>query len=408
MKTRIKKALLCALIFPAILASCSKNNSGEQKGDDESVSSYGLFVSAGDPEGNYILTSSSLTEGSLSLSGAGTEVTGKLDYNVYLKGGYYYHLNTEGKLGKFELVNGKLVEVASAPMTAISLLREPIWLDDNTMLVLDQARNGQTVELQYAKIDVRTMSVSGSGKKKIMDIPATGYNSLRVGGQRLIDGKLYIYFSFNYGWVAGDNPAPAFLATLSYPALDNLTLTSDTRSTWPGVNAGYMSNSFEDESQNIYTLAMPGFGMANFPNKLPTAIMRIKKGASEFDKDYFFNIKEKIGEHAYGLWYIGKNKAIVKTEKSALIKEWGDLGGEVYELYVVDLAAQTAQKLDLPLHRGRILENVLVENGKAYLGVHSTSNGTYIWEYDPTTGNLKRGLQIQSGINYLLRLDKIK
>lgn len=397
---------LCAFILSATsLSSCKKSSSGEGE-TTPTASEYGIFVRAGNPSGDYIIPVSSLTSGTATLSGNGAEVTSVLSYSGFAKNGYYYGLR-DSKLSKFKIQNNQLISVAAVPFSLLTSFGTPLWIDDNNMLILGSGVSSGTVKLLYAIVNAsgESLSVTKTGEVNLTTVP-TGYSTFSIGDYQLRNGKLYIEYSFDSGWSVA-TASGSYVASLDYPALTNITVDHDTRSTAPGGTIGYQKSSFTSESGDIYVMNMPGVRMGNYPT-LPTIISRIKSGATTFDKDYIFDISAVAGQHAYGMWYLGNGKALIKTERKDLVATWADYSKYVFDFYVVDINAKTAKHLSIPLHSGAFLANVVVENGKAYIANQSETEGAYVWEYDVASDKLTQGLKIQDGLQFVLRLDKIK
>ncbi len=404
--TRNLSFVLSTVLLTAISFSSCKKSSSNDGTTTPAASEYGIFVRAGSPSGDYIIPVSSLTSGTAMLSGNGAEVTSVLSYSGFAKNGYYYGLR-DSKLSKFKLQNNQLVSVAAVPFSFVSSMGSPIWVDDNTMLILGSGTANGTVKLLYAIVNAtgESLSLTKTGEVTLTTLPA-GYSAFTMGNYQLRNGKLYVEYSFDNGWSVA-TPSGSYLSTMDYPAFTNITTDRDTRSTAPGGTLGYQPSAFTGESGDIYVMNMPGVRMGNYPT-LPTIISRIKSGTTTFDKDYVFDISATAGQHAYGMWYLGNGKALIKTERKSLISTWEDYSKYVFDYYIVDVNTKTAKHLDIPLHAGALLGNVVIENGKAYIANQSETAGNYVWEYDPTADKLTQGLKVQDGLQFVLRLDKIK
>jgi hypothetical protein len=182
----------------------------------------------------------------------------------------------------------------------------------------------------------------------------------------------------------------------------------ETRSTYPGGINTVQSYSFYDEQGDFYFMSCPGIALGNRPD-LHTGIFRIRENALQTDPEYFFDISASgINNHAYGLWYLGHGKAIIRSERKDLYKGLGDHYSTAhFEFYVLDLKAQTVKKLDLPLDKGTRRECVIVEKGIAYIAVNSTKEGNFIWLYDIRTGTLRKGLQLAGDTDFIMRIDRL-
>ncbi|MNL62151.1 hypothetical protein D3C87_1861490 [compost metagenome] len=64
--------------------------------------------------------------------------------------------------------------------------------------------------------------------------------------------------------------------------------------------------------------------------------------------------------------------------------------------------------MDLPTDKGeRMVNAVIVEDGKAFIAVNAVDRD-YIWEYNPVTDQLTKGVEFVGGIDYILRIEKLK
>lgn len=182
----------------------------------------------------------------------------------------------------------------------------------------------------------------------------------------------------------------------------------DTRSNYPGGINTIQPYSFNNEQHNYYFMTCPGIALGNRP-ELPSSIMRIKATEDTPDRDYFFNLSASItSNHAYGMWYLGHNKVIIRSERKDLFNGLGDHYSTAhFEFYVADLASKTLKKLTLPLDKGTRRECVIVNEDMAYISVNSSAEGNFIWIYDIKTGELKKGLQLAGNTDFIMRIDKL-
>ena len=130
----------------------------------------------------------------------------------------------------------------------------------------------------------------------------------------------------------------------------------------------------------------------------PSGIVRINSGETDFDEDYFLDITELTGFHSLAMLYIGNGKSIVQVFNTDL----SDSGYDV-EYYLVDLTAETADKLDMPASSNnrfayrRTLD--ILGNGNAAILINH-ENGSSIYVYDVTTGELSEEVTY-TGADYL-------
>jgi hypothetical protein len=194
---------------------------------------------------------------------------------------------------------------------------------------------------------------------------------------------------------------------LSYPELKVQKTLKDSRSTYPGGANTAQQNTFTDDKGDFHFLACPGIALGNNPDK-PTAMYRIKKDEDDLDSTFFWNISASIKNHAYGLWDIGNNQAIIRSERRELFTGIEDHYKVPHiEFYILDLLTKTTKKLDLPLDKGTSRQCVLVENGLVYISLNSETDGNFIWTYNPKDGSLEKGLQLSGEVDYILRIEKL-
>ena len=103
------------------------------------------------------------------------------------------------------------------------------------------------------------------------------------------------------------------------------------------------------------------------------------------------------------MWYIGNGKAIVRSRIN------GQSIDTDHYYCLIDVKTGTfIKKLDLPVDKGeRMVNAVIVEDGKAFIAVNAADRD-YIWQYDPATDQLTKGVEFIGGIDYILRIEKLK
>ena len=141
--------------------------------------------------------------------------------------------------------------------------------------------------------------------------------------------------------------------------------------------------------------------------------MRVKKDATQIDDTYFLNVTEKVnGNSLTGpLVYLGNNKVLAQVVREDLVVDgdyWGVLS-DVYqnEWYAIDLAAQTATKLDVPLSRGNGDGNPIKTTDGLGAFVVNSADGNFIYTYNPATGETKKGIEY-IGANVIYKIHNIE
>src|SRR5690606_2760996 len=190
-------------------------------------------------------------------------------------------------------------------------------------------------------------------------------------------------------------------AVVNYPTMTINNTITDIRSTTPGGPTVYAKASFIDEAGDLYFVTDPVY---NYDYTSPSVIYRIKSGQTVLDNTYYFDLSANTsGGKGAAMWYIGNGKAIIRTRVA------GQSIDADHSFTVVNVQNGSFIKtLDLPADKGeRMVQAVIVEDGKAYIAVNSADKD-YIWEYNPATESLTPGAEFIGGIDYILRLEKTK
>lgn len=381
-----------------ILSSCSDQSASQQK-------KYSIYVMAKDGK-EYISQVDSLSAGIISPIKNGARVFPKqIWYDLIVQNGFYYRLDRKSNYFiKSTVKDNRFVPVDSVYLKDFTFIDNYNQIHPDTLFIV--SFNHKTGKLQSAKVNPKTLKAEI--KNFPIPLPFGGYNAMSVGFTLFKTNKLFAGYTY-HAIAAGQYKTSdtAYVAVLSYPELKLEKVLKDTRSTYPGGNNTAQPNTFTDEKGDFYFLACPGIALGNHPD-LPTAIYRIRKEQDVLDSTFFFNISQSsIKNHGYGLWYIGNNQAIIRSERRALFTGIEDHYKIPHvEFHVLDLYTKVIKKLDLPLDKGTSRKCVLVENGLAYISLNSDT-GNNIWIYNPQDGSLKKGLQLHGDIDYILRIEKL-
>lgn len=358
----------------------------------------------------YIIETNSLDSGKILPEKQGAILDAKaMDRDIIVKNGSYYHLNRKkATLSKYNLQNDSLNTIASIQLKDFSI-ENYFWVGKDSLLLtgLDIKAFNQT---KYVLIETKKMGLISSGNLAIPQ-PSGKFTSMSIGFVELRKKHLFLGYTYHQQLSSSNYTTSdtTYIAELNYPKMNLLKIEKDTRSTYPGGINTVQSYSFNDEQNNYYFMSCPGIALGNRPD-LPTGIFRIKAGEESLDKDYFINISSSlVNNHAYGIWYLGDNKAIIRSERKDLFKGLSDHYSTAhFEFYVIDLtAAKVLKRLNLPLDKGTRRECVIVKDNVAYIAVNSSTQGNFIWIYNIHTGSLKKGLELAGNTDFIMRMDKL-
>jgi len=392
-----KILLITFMLFS--ISGCEKRKEG--KVEENTPYSAILCVGSWPNTAYYIAGISSLTSGTISVKGNGAEMTGKVyAQDVIQRNGFYFHANfSSGRLGKYHVDNGALVIDKEIPFTWLNW-SSYTWVDENTLIIFGDGNN----EARYAIIKTDKMTIT-TGKLNLNPIPA-GMDVYSIGFAEYRAGKLYI--GYGYGSTDftkyPDNMAvykQAAVAVVSYPAMTVNQSVTDSRTTGAGGPTVYAPVSFIDESGDLYFASDP---VNAYDYQSPSVIYRIKSGTDVIDPTYYFNYSAATNnEMIPAMWYIGNGKAIVRSRVAGK-----SIDADHYFSIIDVKTGAFVKRLDLPADKGeRMVNAVIMEDGKAFIMVNAADKD-YIWQYDPLTGALTRGAEFIGGIDYILRIEKLK
>jgi len=348
----------------------------------------------------YIAGISSLTSGTVSLKGSGAEMTGKVyAQDVIQKDGFYYHANfSRGRLGKYHVEGGALIIDKEIPFAWLNW-SSYTWVDDNTLAIFGDGMN----EARYAVIKVDKMTIK-TGKLSLNAIPA-GFQVYTIGFAEHRSNKLYLGYGFGSNdWSQYPNMPvyqKSYIAVIDYTTMAVEKSLEETRTTGLGGPNVYAPSSFVDENNDLYFISDP---VSTYDYKSPSVMYRIKSGSTEIDPTYFFNFSAATNnEMAPAMWYIGNGKAIVRSRIAGQ-----SIDADHYFCVIDVKTGALIKKLDMPVDKGeRMVNGVIVENGKAFIAVNAADRD-FIWEYNPATDKLTKGVEFIGGIDYILRIEKLK
>lgn len=238
--------------------------------------------------------------------------------------------------------------------------------------------------------DVAAMTVIKSGTFNLPVI--TGHsiwpnNIIKRGNQILLPYMMTndeTYSSVDTGYVAIYNAADYSL----------IKILKDTRINSLGYN--FFDDHFFDTNGDLYLSNVTSYYWG-LSETQPSAVIRIKAGEDVIDNSYLFNITEKVGnEYSNGLFYIGNKKALTRVfKKSITANDYSKYAnGYSMETWLLDLNANNAVKLDIPLSKNPYVNFVRLNNGKVAIP-SNTADGNYIYIFDPNSNTISKGLEYQ-------------
>ena len=400
MKKGSKLALFSALIaFTAFSCSSDENTGSEQGGGvDTGKTKYIITATTGAVGiADYLLTADDVSTGSISTIGNGIEQDGSYRYYITAQNNFFsllygqgnpgavttYNLNAEGKLVKKSDFQAETVHVFAAVNKDILTIKVP--------------RSGATSIASMYKIDAEQSIITGQAQQDTKILAGNGERAFFTWATQVGDKVFMPYMSIkgdgldNFGTV---NPDSTWVAVYNYPELKLEKVIKDNRTSYLGA---YFTNGlFQDENGDAYGFSGAiATSNAALTSTKPSAIVKIKKGTTEFDQSYFFNVEEKSGGYKISSTsYISKGKFLLLMYGNA-----GKNNGAV-KLAVADVYNQTFKwvtNAPATLTSATTRYNITSEDGNsAILGIN-TPEGNWIYSINGTTAVATRGMKVEGG-----------
>lgn len=168
----------------------------------------------------------------------------------------------------------------------------------------------------------------------------------------------------------------------------------------------YYQTVWAADNGDIYVFS-PGYGRNHttpfsVKGELPSGVMRIKSGASEFDPDYYFNIEEKSGGYAmFRCWHITADWFLLQmyTGGTAEQDAIGGIGGGTNALAVFQGSTGEFRYVSQGLPEQDSITSVgstpYCENGSIYVSLVTNDGASpAVYRIDPETATAVKGISV--------------
>jgi len=397
-KQFIKKTGMFTL-FALALTACSKNDNPAPP-EPEQVLEGGFIISTeatGVDDATYFLAATSLEneQDTISPKGSGTEVNNIFDY--YLSFGYSGFVSlqygavgvgqrfTLDASGKVKTVGGRF-ELQGGGATAVGTVGDYVYTIRNSRDAAEGTMN--RVELSGGDPQYSTFKSD----------EFTGYEGKKAFLIDIADSKDgFFYTSLHFS----DNPEidDVIIAKMNPTTLKAATIYTDPRLSVSGAfdRGARFSQIATTDKGDAYI-----FSGNNFGTKKAGALV-IRKGASSFDKDYFWDIEAASGGYRFRkLWFIKDDKFLVEfyNDKFAAGEKTNG-SGKACQYAVLDMSDKKFSWVSgLPgkeniLDKDNMATTPYILQGKAYLGMTVIDKSPQFYIVDPETASAKKGLVVK-------------
>ncbi|MDQ1090387.1 DUF4374 domain-containing protein [Siphonobacter sp. SORGH_AS_1065] len=392
-KTSFLSVLLLSVGLAVYLFSCKKEENVTPDGPQH------FTIASWTQDLQYVAATPSLMEGSLSFKGKGLEANG----SRYLWHKQYVYLMNlpEKKFIQYEMgKDGSIQQKAYLLTDGIvpNYFQSLNIVDDNTLLVLGAMDSGNNGKIGWALINIADFRVTSKGTLQVpFDASKPGVEFFP--GKGYVDNGKFILGGYFY-----DNAGKSFVVdgvralVYDYPSMNNMKVIQ-TKATAGGIGYDYLSTLDKDEDGNHYFVVSAGKFWTGLGGK--SGIVRIKKGESDFDKDYFFDVTTPLGKQAclMGLNYVSNGIAFGTVQFEEMMTSIRDRYKNIAQVVKLDLKNQKVTLMNSPLSPVGMVRSPLVYNGKYYTSIAPINAEAFIYEFDPAgdANGFKKGISLDGG-----------
>jgi hypothetical protein len=400
-------ALLAAALLLAFFSCDKKEDQGEvvtpdvippAPVDPVEPEVYQYVVVATSQDGTYILQTDDIASGQISIAGNGIETEAATAW-IFYKEKYAYDLVYK---------QGDPAEVAAYELDANGQLQRRLHtyqmpsryttyghFGNYVVTAVSVVREDETPGLSFNLLDVHTQEIS----EKV--IPSGNFTG--NGETANLSGILEVGDTFFSGICTTPSvngggstaTATAFPDSVWVGIFDkdlNCTVLRDDRLSYATgrYRSGYHTNLAKDEDDNVYVFS------SAYDNRTtkPSGALRIKKGETRFDPDYFFDIQSLAGgRHLFKVWHITGSYFLLQmynTPNQTSEAVWSILA-------VVDVEKKTYKEVSgLPAAENisSIGSTPYAGEGKIAVPIVSKDEYPHIYLIDPATATATKGLEI--------------
>ncbi len=350
---------------------------------------------------DYLLTHDTIDNQNsvISATGKGIEQLGWCYFASVGKTVFSFSYGTANKGIAYELnESGQLVEKGSFAYERLDCMGND---GENTIIGVGAPWGGGSYDCEIQLIDAQSVGIAARKTTPIYRL--NDNDTLNKWPTSIIvqNGKMYLSFYPLHGsiWVTPQTDT-AYVAVLSYPALEPITIIKDTR-TGPIGYYGSSPAMTTDENGNIYTVSSGSLAAGFTQATKPSGILRIKNGTNTFDNDFFIDVESATGgAKLLTATYAGNGKIVGRVVvPGADSVMWGafDVANSICKIVVVDVNTKTITTVnDVPLHGGEYATHALVEDGLVYMSITSSELGeSRVYAINPQTATATKGAKIE-------------
>lgn len=370
--------------------------------DSEKPAKYRIFFRTNDIGKEQIAEISDLSKGFLDPAQSRVVLDSDIYYDWYYYKGIYYDIDRVDKIKKYTLKDNQPVFQDSCVLKNMTEIETHSFIDDSTLLIvgLDNKHRNPV----YALIDTHSFTVKEEGNIAIPDDGS--YQRTSVGFAMKMNNKIYVTYVYHHLLEHSYTTYESInLITLDYPQMKVSNNSTNNTTTYQAKNGRHQPTVAVGADNNFYLITNTSNGFGRMEN-IPSGILRVNSKDEILDSNFFINISDSLKNcYPIAIWHVSGDVFLLKCERRDLIKGWSDyLDRRIFEYYSVDISTGKLTSLGLPLDAPWYTNNVIVDNGIAYIA-NNAEDGYAFWVFNPQTGSLTQGLKLDASVTCILSID---
>jgi hypothetical protein len=383
MKTHLLRSLLIGFAFTAFIG-CTSDDNADPTPTPQEKDKFILMTSIERFGSGYFTALDSLPKGTIQPTNAkslqvkeafGFRTFGKWFFNRTNPAGdvglQKYSLNADGSLKNEGFIAGST---------------QYLVVNETTGYYLDETRS----LLKLQKFNPATMLRTGEVDLSVIQKQGVAYQAVGKHTIAAKEGKLFVGISYGTKEAAGygddvfnaiefavvDIATDKYEKTIKYDGLKGVG--------W-GSSGNKMWSIGDDGALYLYSTGLGNTGFAN------TAIIRVKKGETDFDKTWLFSTKDMQAGNSLATALIKGGKLYFEMASAPLKADYSNLTSTIFDYYVYDMTSKQVTKFeDLPKHDYAYANDQAITeiDGKIYLWVKNSAqkiDGYYVVDGTKTT-----------------------
>jgi len=389
------RTVIASLFIIAIAASSCKKDKPSNPGGKEI--SYALSVTGGTypNQTTYVFGTEQFPSGRVATSGA-VELSSSGQMYKYGSHIYVASFGAPATLRKYDFdENGKPRQLGSIAVPGLKTFGAVEFLSATEAYA---ASNGFGGIPKMVRFNPSTMEILGYIDLSSLQLP--GATEIYYLG--LVERDGYLFMGVNYQDASFSNLENAvFVAVINKNNSTVEKLIKDTRTNmmWNGGTTASFSPTclVKDAVGDIYVNGYAGNGK-------PSGLLKIKKGTTDFDPAYFFDLDAVTGGHCLGVFYFDNNNVFtVRYEDAAAYPFDGSAAGTFYKINLSARSSSGNISTTIPRFFGGSTFMTRWDNDKIYFNV-SAAGSNAIYSYKLNSGDVAKEFDLTGQCNGFTRI----